>query len=201
MATTYCASSSAFLKAKLPPPPAYGAPEPTPTERAIERTKILFQQRQVPFPEFRGSGGSSSGGGAAGPSGSAGSGSLIGGHARGSSSSSSSETGGIGASSPAPSRGSGGRLFANSLAAAAAGAAVGASSGSRMNSDDISGQPISTAVKAVPTSRLVPKELKAAHRSAIRSVGWSCDGNWLATCGDETVRIWAPERSVSAELF
>jgi WD40 repeat protein len=41
------------------------------------------------------------------------------------------------------------------------------------------------------------KELKAAHRGAVRSLGWSCDGNWLATCGDESIRIWAPERSVS----
>ncbi|KDN37261.1 WD40 repeat-like protein [Tilletiaria anomala UBC 951] len=40
-----------------------------------------------------------------------------------------------------------------------------------------------------------PKELKGAHKNKASFVAWSCDGNWLATCGDDCVKVWAPERS------
>lgn len=37
-----------------------------------------------------------------------------------------------------------------------------------------------------------------AHKDSVRSLAWSVDGAWLATCGDEAIKLWAPGRSTDA---
>ncbi|WFD44062.1 hypothetical protein MPSI1_002727 [Malassezia psittaci] len=51
-------------------------------------------------------------------------------------------------------------------------------------------------------STSAPKELRGGHRSGVRALAWTCDGEALVSGGhDRLARVWYPERSVSGVLI